>query len=76
VATLGMSLMRLKRELGVEVTHLDFYTLAPEVTRDHVVSEVWGHACEIEVSMSMYLSAFSPRYLRRWLPSHAAAARR
>jgi creatinine amidohydrolase len=55
-ATLGMSLVRLKRELEVEVAHLDFYTLAPEVTRDYVVSEVWGHACEIEVSMSMYLA--------------------
>jgi creatinine amidohydrolase len=55
-ATLGMSLVRLKRELGVEVAHLDFYTLAPEVTKDYVVSEVWGHACEIEVSMSMYLA--------------------
>jgi creatinine amidohydrolase len=55
-ATLGMSLVRLKRELGVEVAHLDFYTLAPEVAQDYVVSEVWGHACEIEVSMSMYLA--------------------
>jgi creatinine amidohydrolase len=55
-ATLGMSLVRLKRELGVEVAHLDFYTLAPEVVQEHVVSEVWGHACEIEVSMSMYLA--------------------
>jgi creatinine amidohydrolase len=55
-ATLGMSLVRLKRELGVEVAHLDFYTLAPEAAKEYVVSEVWGHACEIEVSMSMYLA--------------------
>lgn len=55
-ATLGMSLVRLKRELGVEVAHLDFYTLAPEVAKEYVVSDVWGHACEIEVSMSMYLA--------------------
>ncbi len=47
---------RLKRELGVEVAHLDFYTLAPEVVKEYVVSEVWGHACKIEVSMSMYLA--------------------
>ncbi len=55
-ATLGMSLVRLKRELKVEVAHLDFYTMAPEVAKEYVVSEVWGHACEIEVSMSMYLT--------------------
>jgi creatinine amidohydrolase len=55
-ATLGMSLVRLKRELGVEVAHLDFYRLAPDVSKQYVVSEVWGHACEIEVSMSMYLA--------------------
>ena len=55
-ATLGMSLVRLKRELDVEVAHLDFYSLAPEVAKDYVVSDVWGHACEIEVSMSMYLA--------------------
>ncbi len=55
-ATLGMSLVRLKRELDVEVAHLDFYTMAPEVAQEYVVSDVWGHACEIEVSMSMYLA--------------------
>jgi creatinine amidohydrolase len=55
-ATLGMSLVRLKRELDVEVAHLDFYTMAPDVAKEFVVSEVWGHACEIEVSMSMYLA--------------------
>ncbi len=51
-----MSLVRLKRELDVEVAHLDFFNLAPEVAKEFVVSEVWGHACEIEVSMSMYLA--------------------
>jgi creatinine amidohydrolase len=55
-ATLGMSLVRLKRELAVEVAHLDFYTMAPDVTEHYVVSDVWGHACEIEVSMAMHLA--------------------
>lgn len=55
-ATLGMSLVRLKRDLAVEVAHMDFYNLAPEVAQNFVASEVWGHACEIEVSMSMELA--------------------
>jgi creatinine amidohydrolase len=55
-ATLGMSLVRLKRELGVEVAYLDYYTLAPEVTKEHAVGDTSGHACEIEVSQSMYLA--------------------
>ncbi len=56
IATLGMSLVRLKRELDVEVAHLDFFNLAPDVAKEFIVSDVWGHACEIEVSMSMYLA--------------------
>jgi creatinine amidohydrolase len=54
-ATLGMTLVRLKRELGVEVAQLDYYTLAPEVTKEYVIGDTWGHACEIEVSQAMYL---------------------
>jgi creatinine amidohydrolase len=47
---------RLRDELDMKAAVTFNYNLVPDVIRNHVKSPIWGHACEIETSMCLYLA--------------------
>lgn len=54
--SLDVMIVRLRHELGVRVAWASFTSLAAEVNKARVKSEMTGHACEGEVSQALYLA--------------------
>jgi len=52
---LAVIAVKLREELGANVVTAGYYAFAPEVVSEGVKTERWGHACEMEVSLAMYL---------------------
>jgi creatinine amidohydrolase len=53
---LGTAVARIKQELGGKVAWATLpYDAAADEIKKHVKSPIWGHACEIETSVMMYL---------------------
>lgn len=53
--SLDVTMVRLRHELGVRVAWSNVTSLAREVVKARLKSEVTGHACEGETSQAMYL---------------------
>lgn len=54
--SLDVMAVRLRHELGVRVAWSSFISLAADVKKGRVKSEITGHACEGETSQAMYLA--------------------
>ena len=54
-ATLEVLATKLRFQRGVRVASLFYFTLVRDVMAQGVVSERWGHACEVETSLALYL---------------------
>ncbi len=54
-ATLETLAHKLHFQRGLRVASLFYFTLARDVIAKGVVSERWGHACEVETSLALYL---------------------
>lgn len=55
-APLGVAAEKLAREYKVEIAHTKFVDAAKEVLHSEIDSEYFGHACEREISESLYLA--------------------
>ena len=61
IPSLGVVIVKLRQELGVDVAWTSFTSLAREVLREQVTSESQGHACEGEISQALYLAPHTVR---------------
>jgi len=61
IPSLGVLIVKLREELGVEVAWTSFTSLGQKVIREQVKSESKGHACEGEMSQAMYLAPHTVR---------------
>jgi creatinine amidohydrolase len=61
VPSLGVVIVKLREELGVQVAWTSFTSLGREVIQERVKSESSGHSCEGEMSQAMYLAPHTVR---------------
>lgn len=54
-ASLQVLATTLRFQRGLQVASLFYFALARDVMADGAVSERWGHACEVETSLALYL---------------------
>lgn len=54
-ATLQVLATKLRFQRGVRVASLFYFTLVRDVMAAGVTSERWGHACEVETSLALFL---------------------
>lgn len=55
-ATLAVLATKLRFQRGVRAASLFYFALARDVMQQGAVSERWGHACEVETSLALYLA--------------------
>ncbi len=60
-ASLGVSIVKLRQELGVKVAWTSFTSLGREVIKERVLSDPAGHACEGEISQALFLAPHTVR---------------
>lgn len=53
VPALTMAMRRAKNELGMKAAIINYWELIPDVIKETIESEVWGHACEFETSLAL-----------------------
>lgn len=56
VAPLEVITMKLRRELGVQVAMIFYMHLAADVIKAGAKTRLYGHACEVEASVGLYLA--------------------
>jgi creatinine amidohydrolase len=61
IPALGVLIVKLRAELGVNAAWVSFTSLAKEVIEERVLSESKGHACEGEVSQALVLAPHTVR---------------
>ena len=61
VPSLGVTIVKLREELGVKAAWTSFTSLGREVIKEQVASEPAGHACEGEISQAMFLAPHTVR---------------
>jgi creatinine amidohydrolase len=61
IPSLGVLVVKLKEELGVQAAWTSFTSLAKDVIKERVESEVKGHSCEGEISQAMVLAPHTVR---------------
>ena len=61
IPSLGVVIVQLRQELGVKVAWTSFTSLGREVIQERVESDPAGHACEGEISQSLYLAPHTVR---------------
>jgi creatinine amidohydrolase len=61
IPSLGVVIVKLREELGVQVAWTSFTSLGREVIQECVQSESRGHSCEGEMSQAMYLAPHTAR---------------
>lgn len=61
IPALGVLVVKLREELGVQVAWTSFTSLGREVIEARVLSESKGHACEGEISQAMFLAPHTVR---------------
>jgi creatinine amidohydrolase len=54
-ATLEVLVTKLRFQRGFHVASLFYFALARDIMSEGAVSERWGHACEVETSLALYL---------------------
>lgn len=52
---LDVLMTKLRFQLGIAAAYVFYFTLAADVIRKGVLTERWGHACELEASMGLAL---------------------
>lgn len=52
---LSIALTKLRAELGVKAASMGYFSLAADLIDELAQTPVYGHACEIEVSLGLYL---------------------
>ncbi len=60
-ASLGVSIVKLRQELGVKVAWTSFTSLGRDVIKERVLSDPAGHACEGEISQALFLAPHTVR---------------
>ena len=60
-APLGVSIVKLRQELGVKVAWTSFTSLGRQVIEERVLSDPVGHACEGEISQALFLAPHTVR---------------
>jgi creatinine amidohydrolase len=55
-SALNLVLTRLRHECGIQAANMFWLSLVDDVIREHVHSPRYGHACEVETSLAMYLA--------------------
>lgn len=55
-ATLAVLATKLRFQRGVRAASLFYFALARDVMQQGAISERWGHACEVETSLALYLT--------------------
>jgi creatinine amidohydrolase len=61
IPALGVLIVKLRQELGVQVAWTSFTSLANDVLKERVTSESSGHACEGEISQALHLAPHTVR---------------
>ena len=61
IPSLGVLIVKLRQELGVDVAWTSPTSLAREVLQEKVTSEPHGHACEGEISQALHLAPHTVR---------------
>jgi creatinine amidohydrolase len=61
IPALGIAIVKLREELGVQVAWTSFTSLGRDVIRARVLSDSKGHACEGEISQALYLAPHTVR---------------
>jgi creatinine amidohydrolase len=61
IPSLGVLIVKLRQELGVQAAWTSFTSLGKEVIEKRVTSESKGHSCEGEMSQALYLAPHTAR---------------
>ena len=61
IPALGVLIVKLRQELGVQAAWTSFTSLASDVLKERVTSDSSGHACEGEISQALYLAPHTVR---------------
>jgi creatinine amidohydrolase len=62
IPSLGVLLVKLREELGVQVAWTSFTSLAKDVIQERVKSDSKGHSCEGEISQALVLAPHTVRH--------------